>query len=78
MSKMLLFFSNFSSNLLLFSASQQDLQATTDQRLFDNLFASFSILDQAHLMALSHLLAQVAAGLKLSHEFAFVWTRIYY
>jgi len=37
------FLSDFSNDLSLFSASQQDLQATIDQRLFDNLFASFGI-----------------------------------
>jgi len=37
------FLSDFSSDLSLFSASQRDLQAAIDQRLFDDLFASFGI-----------------------------------
>jgi len=49
MSKMLLHFYQ-----ILAVIFQQDLQAAIDQRLFDNLFASFSIRDQARLMALSH------------------------
>ena len=39
---------------MLFSASQKDLQATLDKHLFDDLFASFGIRDQARLTALSH------------------------
>ena len=46
--------SGISSGHLLFSASQKDLQATLDKHLFDNLFASFGIRDQARLTALSH------------------------
>ena len=53
MNKMLLLFSDFSSDLSLFSASQQDFQATIDQRSFDYLIATFSIQDQACLMVLS-------------------------
>ena len=46
--------SGISSGHLLFSASQKDLQATLDKNLFDDLFASFGIRDQARLTALSH------------------------
>ena len=46
--------SGISSGHLLFSASQKDLQATLDKHLFDDLFASFGIRDQARLTALSH------------------------
>jgi len=42
------------SGLSLFSATQQDLQATLDKRLFDDLIVSFGIRDQARLMALAH------------------------
>jgi len=37
-----------------FAASQKDLQAKLDENLFDYLYASFSIWDQARLTALSH------------------------
>ena len=46
--------SGISNVHLLFSASQKDLQATLDKHLFDDLFASFGIRDQARLTALSH------------------------
>ena len=46
--------SGISSGHLLFSASQKDLQAKLDKHLFDDLFASFGIHDQARLTALSH------------------------
>ena len=46
--------SGISSGHLLFSASQKDLQATLDKHLFDDLFASFGIHDQARLTTLSH------------------------
>ena len=39
---------------MLFSASQKDLKATLDKHLFDDLFVSFGIRDQARLTALSH------------------------
>jgi len=42
------------SGLSLFSATQQNLQATLDKRLFNDLFASFGIRDQARLMVLAH------------------------
>jgi len=38
------FFLDFSSDLLLFSAPQQDLQATIDQRLFDNIIIFLHLL----------------------------------
>ena len=46
--------SGISNGHLLFTASQKDLQATLDKYLFDDLFASFGIHDQARLTALSH------------------------
>ena len=46
--------SGISSGHLLFSASQKDLLAILDKHLFDDLFASFGIRDQARLTALSH------------------------
>jgi len=48
------FLSDFFDNHSLFTASQRDLQATLDQHLFDNLFKTFCIRDQARLTALSH------------------------
>ena len=47
-------FSDISSGHSPFSTSQKDLQATLDQLLFDDLFTSFGIRDQARLTALSH------------------------
>ena len=59
-----LFFSDFSSYNFICAASQQDLQATLDERLFDNLFTSFSIWDQARLTALAHLSGTSSGWLK--------------
>ena len=47
-------FSDFPSDCSTSSASQQDLQAFLDQRLFGDLYASFSIWDQTRLTALAH------------------------
>ena len=47
-------FSDFPSDCFISSASQQDLQRFLDQCLFDDLYASFSIRDQAHLTAPAH------------------------
>ena len=43
----------FPSVCSISSASQQHLQTFLDQRLFGDLYASFSIRDQAHLTALA-------------------------
>ena len=65
--------SGISSGHLLFSASQKDLQATLDKYLFDDLFASFGICNQARLTAfVTPFCAQVAAGSKLFLESVWV------
>ena len=47
-------FSDFPSDCSISSASQQELQAFLYQRLFDDLYVSFSIRDRAHLTSLAH------------------------
>ena len=65
--------SGISSGHLLFSASQKDLQATLDKHLFDDLFASFGIRDQARLTALSHPSGTSSSWLKAILESVWVW-----
>ena len=47
-------FSRISGNPSILPSSQQDLQAIIDQSIFDNLYATLSIRDQARLTALAH------------------------
>ena len=47
-------FSRTSGNPSILPSSQQDLQAIIDQSIFDNLYATLSIRDQARLTALAH------------------------
>ena len=69
----LLLFSVVSNNLSIYLASQQDLQATL-QSLSDDLFASFSIQDQACLNALAHLQVWLVVDFKLSLECVLVYS----
>jgi len=57
-------FSGISSNLFIYSTSQQDLQAILDDSSFDNLLASFGIRDQARLNALAHYSCTASGWLK--------------
>ena len=65
--------SGISSGHLLFSASQKDLQATLDKHLFDDLFASFGICDQARLTALSHPSGTSSGWLKAIPRVSLGW-----
>ena len=47
-------FSSISGNPSILPSSQQDLQAIIDQCIFDNLYVTLSIRDQACLTALAH------------------------